>query len=63
MEIKLDHKSLPADKQRVRFQVVMEELYGIWHEGVYVADEDIFRVDDEVWYDIWSEIVRWEPID
>lgn len=45
MEIKLDQRSLPADKQRVRFQVVIEELHGIWHDGIYVADEDIFRVD------------------
>ncbi|MBB6501652.1 hypothetical protein [Pedobacter cryoconitis] len=62
MEIKLDNRSLPADKQQIRFQVVIEELHGIWHEGTYIADEDIFRVDDDVWYDIWSEIVRWEPL-
>jgi len=62
MEIKLDHKSLPVNNQRVRFQIVIEELHGIWHEGIYVADEDIFKVDEKIWYDIWSEIVRWEPL-
>ena len=62
MEIKLDHKSLPLNNQCVRFQIVIEELHGIWHEGIYVADEDIFKVDEKIWYDIWSEIVRWEPL-
>lgn len=58
MEIKLDQKSLPADRQQVRFQIVLEELHGIWHEGKY-----IFKVDEAIWYDIWSEVVRWEPLD
>lgn len=62
MEIKLDQKSLPADNERVRFQIVIEELHGIWHEGFFVAHEEIFRVDDENWYDIWSEVVRWESL-
>jgi hypothetical protein len=46
----------------VRFQIVIEELHGIWQEGFFVAHEDIFRVDDERWYDIWSEVVRWESL-
>ena len=62
MEIKLDQNSLPADQQHIRFQIVLQELYGIWHEGIYIADEDIFKVHDDIWYDLWSEIVRWEPI-
>ncbi|MBB5621537.1 hypothetical protein HDE69_002598 [Pedobacter cryoconitis] len=62
MEIKLDQNSLPADQQHIRFQIVLQELHGIWHEGIYIADEDIFKVNDDVWYDLWSEIVRWEPI-
>ena len=62
IQIRLDRKSLPKDRERVLFQVVIDELYGKWCEGIFIEEEDIMSVSKDIWFDLWSEVVRWKSI-
>ncbi|AMQ01715.1 hypothetical protein AY601_4894 [Pedobacter cryoconitis] len=62
MDVKLDINTLPRDNQHVKFQVAEEEVKGIWHQGKYKSNEESIYETDILIYDMWSEVVRWEPI-
>lgn len=45
MEVTLDKSCLPADKQRIKFQISEEELYGKWRIGEYNENEQSVHED------------------
>lgn len=57
VEIKIDRSTLPQDGQHIRFKTDKEE----WHEGYFVAGDDIFSVTDDVWFFVWY-VHEWEAI-
>lgn len=62
MEVKLDKNTLPQDGQEVKFQTVIDEDYGTWQEGFYKAKEEYIYVSRNEIYDMWGDVVRWEPV-
>ncbi|WP_432709567.1 hypothetical protein [Pedobacter sp.] len=61
MEVRLDKSSLPEDRQEVKFQTTIDEDYGTWQEGIYLAKEEYIVVSRTEIYDMWGDVVRWEP--
>ena len=61
MEVRLDKSTLPIHKQEVTFQTVIDEDYGTWQEGIYNAKEESIYTNEAI-YDMWGDVVRWEPV-
>jgi hypothetical protein len=57
MEVKLDKHTLPADGEKVRFKLYKD----VWKEGIYMADENLFFISEEEFYDAWI-VFEWEII-
>jgi hypothetical protein len=62
MEVKLDKNTLPKHGQQVTFQTTIDEDYGTWQEGLYHAAQESIYVSKSEIYDMWGDVVRWEPI-
>ena len=62
MEVRLDKNTLPQNGQEVKFQTVIDEDYGTWQEGFYKAKEEHIYVSKNEIYDMWGDVVRWEPV-
>lgn len=62
MEIRLELDSLPKDGEYVKFQIAEEEIKSIWRMGKYKSDEKLIYVTQQIAFDIWAEVVRWELI-
>ncbi|MET3114340.1 hypothetical protein AAKU52_002074 [Pedobacter sp. CG_S7] len=62
MEVRLDKNTLPKDGQDVKFQTVIDEDYGTWQEGIYNAKYESIYVSKNEIYDMWGDVVRWEPL-
>lgn len=58
MEIKIDRTTLPRDGEHVRFKDDKEE----WHEGYFVAGDDLFHVNDSKWFFVWY-VHEWESLE
>jgi len=71
MEVRLDPDCLPAHKQEVQFQIVIEEINGKWRTGIYNDIEQVIyeTVKDEegntdvITHCLSAEVVRWIPKD
>lgn len=61
MEVKLDKTTLPQHGQQVLFQTVIDEEYETWQEGIYNAKAEYIRISKGDIYDMWGDVVRWEP--
>ncbi|MGY0038011.1 hypothetical protein [Pedobacter sp. NJ-S-72] len=65
MEVKLDKTTLPQHGQQVLFQTVIDEEYETWQEeGIYnakAAKAEYIRISKGDIYDMWGDVVRWEP--
>lgn len=61
MEVKLDKTTLPQHQQQVVFQTVVDEEYGTWQEGIYNSRDEYIRIAKGDIYDMWGDVVRWEP--
>lgn len=56
VEIKIDKTTLPNDQQKVKFYDGNE-----WREGEYLEEEQMFYVNETVWFFAW-QIHEWEHI-
>ncbi|MBB5623295.1 hypothetical protein HDE69_004379 [Pedobacter cryoconitis] len=61
MEVKLDKTTLPQHGQQVLFQTVIDEEYETWQEGIYNAKAEYIKISKGDIYDMWGDVVRWEP--
>ncbi|QNK63110.1 hypothetical protein H7F33_00870 [Pedobacter sp. PAMC26386] len=61
MEVKLDKTTLPQHGQQVVFQTFIDEEYGTWQEGIYNAKDEYIRISAGNIYDMWGDVIRWEP--
>jgi hypothetical protein len=59
IEIKHNRITLPFDEQKITFLPLSPEE---WKEGEYIADEEMFWVNDEEYY-YARDVVFWEPLD
>ena len=60
MDVMHDYRTYPPDAVPIKFQIVMEELHGIWRSGKFNIVEDVVIDDDGTTFCASAELVRWE---
>lgn len=64
-EIKIDRRTLPNDRQKIRWQTQADINNETWKEGIFCESDDIFCVGFEDIADMWDlvwDVHHWEAL-